>query len=90
MTQFRLVEPGGQHARDIAPTCLEEGQRVRFDGDTRSVVEELREQSPDVELVYCFEPEQGVSYARNTGIANARASIRIAKPRMISAQPGEA
>src|ERR1051326_5993324 len=26
-------------------------------------------------LVYCFEPKQGVSYARNTGIATARAPI---------------
>jgi glycosyltransferase involved in cell wall biosynthesis len=43
--------------------------------DTRRVVEELRDQSPHVELVYCFEPEQGVSYARNTGIARARAPI---------------
>jgi glycosyltransferase involved in cell wall biosynthesis len=42
--------------------------------DTRRVIEELREQSP-VKLVYCFEPEQGVSYARNTGIAHARAPI---------------
>jgi glycosyltransferase involved in cell wall biosynthesis len=42
--------------------------------DTRRVVEELRAQS-DVNLVYCFEPEQGVSYARNTGVAHARAPI---------------
>lgn len=43
--------------------------------DTRRVVEELREQSPHVDLIYCFEPQQGVSYARNTGIAHARAPI---------------
>lgn len=42
--------------------------------DTRRVVEELRAKS-NVNLVYCFEPEQGVSYARNTGVAHARASI---------------
>ena len=43
--------------------------------DTRRVVEELRAASPDVELIYCFEPQQGVSYARNTAIAHARAPI---------------
>jgi glycosyltransferase involved in cell wall biosynthesis len=43
--------------------------------DTRRVVEELRAASPDVELTYCFEPQQGVSYARNTAIAHARAPI---------------
>lgn len=42
--------------------------------DTRRVVEELRAKS-NVNLVYCFEPEQGVSYARNTGVAHARATI---------------
>ena len=42
--------------------------------DTRRVVEELRAKS-NVNVVYCFEPEQGVSYARNTGVAHARASI---------------
>lgn len=42
--------------------------------DTRRVVEELRDQT-DVKLVYCFEPEQGVSYARNTGVSHARAPI---------------
>ena len=43
--------------------------------DTRRVVEELRAASPHVDLIYCFEPEQGVSYARNTAIAHARAPI---------------
>jgi glucosyl-dolichyl phosphate glucuronosyltransferase len=43
--------------------------------DTRRVVEELRQQSPHVDLIYCFEGQQGVSYARNTGIAHARAPI---------------
>jgi glucosyl-dolichyl phosphate glucuronosyltransferase len=43
--------------------------------DTRRVVEELRAQSPHVDLIYCFEPEQGVSYARNRAIAHARAPI---------------
>ena len=43
--------------------------------DTRRVVEELQEQTNHVPLVYCFEAEQGVSYARNTGIAHARAPI---------------
>ncbi|HEX5890447.1 MAG TPA: glycosyltransferase [Pyrinomonadaceae bacterium] len=42
--------------------------------DTRRVVEELRAKS-NVNVVYCFEPEQGVSYARNTGVAHARAPI---------------
>lgn len=43
--------------------------------DTRRVVEELGRQSPHIDLIYCFEGQQGVSYARNTGIAQARASI---------------
>lgn len=43
--------------------------------NTRRVVEELREQSLHINLVYCFEPEQGVSYARNTGVAHARAPL---------------
>jgi glucosyl-dolichyl phosphate glucuronosyltransferase len=43
--------------------------------DTRRVVEELQEQFPAVDLVYCFEGQQGVSYARNTAIAHARAPI---------------
>ena len=43
--------------------------------DTRRVVEELRAQTQHIDLVYCFEGQQGVSYARNTAIAHARAAI---------------
>ncbi len=41
--------------------------------DTRAVVEGFTRQSPNVR--YFFEPRQGVSYARNTGIASAHAPI---------------
>ena len=42
--------------------------------NTRNVVEELQAKSP-VDLIYCFETQQGVSYARNVGIERARAPI---------------
>ena len=42
--------------------------------DTRAVVERAIESSP-VPLKYLFEPRQGVSYGRNTGILHARAPI---------------
>lgn len=42
--------------------------------DTRSMVEELRDNGHP-NLVYSFEKKQGVSYARNNGIAAARAPI---------------
>jgi glycosyltransferase involved in cell wall biosynthesis len=41
---------------------------------TRSMVEELARQNPD-KLKYLFEPKQGLSYGRNTGIAAAKALI---------------
>jgi glycosyltransferase involved in cell wall biosynthesis len=41
---------------------------------TRSVVQSLAAQNPE-KLKYVFEPKQGVSYGRNAGIANAKASI---------------
>lgn len=41
---------------------------------TRSVVQSLAAQNPGM-LKYFFEPRQGLSYGRNTGIANAKASI---------------
>lgn len=42
--------------------------------DTRSLVQSLAAQNPE-KLKYFFEPKQGLSYGRNTGIANATASI---------------
>jgi len=42
--------------------------------DTRGVVEQAIESSP-VPLTLLFEPRQGVSYGRNTGILHARAGI---------------
>ena len=42
--------------------------------DTRAVVERAIESSP-VPLIYLFEPRQGVSYGRNTGILHARAPV---------------
>ncbi len=42
--------------------------------DTRAIVEEAMASSP-VPLEYLFEPRQGVSYGRNTGILHARAPI---------------
>ncbi len=42
--------------------------------DTRAIVEGAIESSP-VPLKYLFEPRQGVSYGRNTGILHARAPI---------------
>jgi glycosyltransferase involved in cell wall biosynthesis len=41
---------------------------------TRKLVESFREQGHD-NLTYCFEPQQGISYARNTGISAARAAL---------------
>jgi len=43
--------------------------------ETRSMVENLRDSLGYKNLVYCFEGTQGVSHARNTGIAAARAPI---------------
>jgi len=41
---------------------------------TRDLVQGLITKYPE-KLRYIFEPQQGLSYARNTGIANARAPI---------------
>ena len=41
---------------------------------TRDLVQALITKDPE-KLRYIFEPQQGLSYARNTGIANARAPI---------------
>ena len=41
---------------------------------TRTVVKALESQNPE-KLRYIFEPKQGLSYGRNTGIAEARAGI---------------
>ena len=41
---------------------------------TRPLVQSLAAQNPE-KLKYLFEPKQGLSYGRNTGIANAKASI---------------
>lgn len=43
--------------------------------DTRNVIAKLREKPGYEKLTYIFEEKQGVSHARNTGIAAARASI---------------
>jgi glucosyl-dolichyl phosphate glucuronosyltransferase len=43
--------------------------------DTRNVIEKLRARADYDKLTYLFEEKQGVSHARNRGIAAARASI---------------
>jgi glycosyltransferase involved in cell wall biosynthesis len=43
--------------------------------DTRNVINKLREKPGYEKLTYLFEEKQGVSHARNKGIAAARASI---------------
>lgn len=43
--------------------------------DTRNVIDKLRAQPGYEKLTYLFEEKQGVSHARNKGIAAARASI---------------
>jgi len=43
--------------------------------DTRKTVEEFRKSFGYPNLTYCFEAQQGVSYARNRGIVTARAPI---------------
>ncbi len=42
--------------------------------DTRQVVEGLQRRYPE-RVRYAFEPEQGISYARNTGVREARGEI---------------
>lgn len=47
------------------------------DDETKLVIERFaREESP-LPLTYCFEPSQGLSYARNTGIHNSNGDIII-------------
>src|SRR4051794_6011009 len=43
--------------------------------DTRNVIAKLSEQPGYQKLTYHFEPQQGVSHARNRGIAAARTPI---------------
>ena len=43
--------------------------------ETRSMVEAMRKKSGYENLSYCFEAAQGVAYARNKGISEARGSI---------------
>lgn len=43
--------------------------------DTRSTVENLRDKYGSDKLIYCFERTQGVSHARNRGIAVARGRL---------------
>ena len=42
--------------------------------ETRQVVEDFRNRYPDL-IRYWFEPQQGLSYARNAGIQHARGNI---------------
>src|SRR4051812_8758284 len=43
--------------------------------DTRSIVETVASRDPRGRLRYVFEPRQGVSYARNTGVAQTTAPV---------------
>jgi glucosyl-dolichyl phosphate glucuronosyltransferase len=43
--------------------------------DTRNMVESLRDKLGRKNLIYCFEPTQGVSHARNRGITAARGRL---------------
>ena len=43
--------------------------------DTRNMVENLRDKLGCKNLIYCFEPTQGVSHARNRGITVARGRL---------------
>src|ERR1700726_4552184 len=42
--------------------------------ETRQVIEDCRRRYPD-RIRYVFEPQQGISYARNTGVRNAQGDI---------------
>lgn len=43
--------------------------------DTRERVEAFRREHPNLNIVYCFEPQQGLSSARNAGIGIAKGDI---------------
>ncbi|MBP3762589.1 MAG: glycosyltransferase [Bacteroidales bacterium] len=45
--------------------------------NTRDEVERFRADHPAVDLHYCFEPQQGLSHARNRGIEEARGELLV-------------
>ena len=62
-----------QDARGVAYEILVVDNNSR--DNSRAVVEEVRARDAHGRIQYLFEPRQGVSYARNTGITHSRARI---------------
>ena len=62
-----------QDARGVAYEIVVVDNNSR--DNTRAVVEEVRARDAHGRIQYLFEPRQGVSYARNTGITHSRARI---------------
>ena len=83
-----IVVPTFNRGRQLEPMLAsllaQESRGVRFEvvvvdnnssDNTRNVVEAMASRAPAGHLRYVFEPRQGVSYARNTGVASATAPI---------------
>ncbi len=85
-----IIVPTWNRARQLelllASLFAQDAADVRYDvvvvdnnsgDDTRQVVEAMIAQVPAGQLRYIFEPRQGVSYARNTGVAATTAPIVV-------------
>lgn len=85
-----VVVPTYNRGRQLEPLLVsllaQEARGVRYEvvvvdnnstDDTRRVVDELASTAPHRPLRYVFEPRQGVSYARNTGVANTSAPLVV-------------